>query len=136
MKEQKNKVANWFKAHKEEIILFGTGIAVTVSIFIGMSCDKQTEYDVTDEKTCPGKLKALRDESFCDVKLMDSSDFAEKNDSTSEQSKVIYVSPHIRNLSEGKHPSVEKLNSATENGFDLQSNQTWVGSYVKGREVA
>lgn len=43
--------------------------------------------------------------------------------------RVAHADKHIRKLPNGWNPSLEKIATAKENGFDLGPRETWVDSY-------
>lgn len=48
----------------------------------------------------------------------------------------VAVNKHIRNLPDGWKASPKKIASATENGYILESGQTWVDNYTRGAIAA
>ena len=54
----------------------------------------------------------------------------------SEMIQSINVAEHIRNLSGGRTPSLQKVATALEHNFVLGEHQTWVESYTKNLPCA
>lgn len=54
----------------------------------------------------------------------------------SDLTQTVNVSEHIRNLSGGRTPSLEKVATALEHNFVLGEHQTWVESYSKNYHCA
>ena len=54
----------------------------------------------------------------------------------SEMVQSINVTEHIRNLSGGRTPSLQKVATALEHNFVLGEHQTWVESYTKNLPCA
>lgn len=54
----------------------------------------------------------------------------------SDLTQTVNVSEHIRNLSGGKTPSLEKVATALEHNFVLGEHQTWVEAYTKNYHCA
>ena len=137
MEEKKNKVTQWLKAHKNELIVLGIGAASIALLAIGLNneeiIDKLNEYLESLEKTYPDEQQTLNDESFCDSFIETS--YREET-SVVRCSTTCEVCSHIRNLQEGRHASASKIATAADNGFDLEPGQTWVESYTKGDVAA
>lgn len=54
----------------------------------------------------------------------------------SDLARTVSVSEHIRNLSGGRTPSMEKVATALEHNFVLGEHQTWAESYSKNNHCA
>ena len=129
----KKSTKAWIKEHKKELILAGVGTAISLGlVYIGLKEKDQileifNKFEDTDVKDI---------ETFkANIPIPVQSETLELTDSSSNMS-LSEVMKHVRNLPEGQHPSIEKINSASENGFELLENQTWVTDYTKGRSAA
>lgn len=76
------------------------------------------------ETVCQASSEALM--------LVESTDVQE----ITEMVQSINVTEHIRNLSGGKTPSLQKVATALEHNFVLGEHQTWVESYTKNLPCA
>lgn len=74
---------------------------------------------MSKETVCQASSEALM--------LVESTDVQE----ISEMVQSINVTEHIRNLSGGRTPSLQKVATALEHNFVLGEHQTWVESYTK-----
>ena len=130
MKTKKSTKA-WIKEHKKELILAGVGTAISLGlVYIGLKEKDQileifNKFEDTDAKD----IETIK------ANIPIQSETLELTGSSSNMS-LSEVMKHVRNLPEGQHPSIEKINSAADNGFELLENQTWVTDYTKGRSAA
>ena len=76
------------------------------------------------ETVCQASSEALM--------LVESTDVQE----ITEMVQSINVTEHIRNLSGGKTPSLQKVATALEHNFVLGEHQTWVESYIRNLPCA
>lgn len=129
---EKHKFVNWVKDHKKQLLIAGISVTAVIGIIIGLknkeaikelwenlenSLSKTTEKlpeSITIVKTDPQVI-----EEVIPVRLY-----------TSPQ-ETFGVSQHIRNLSGGRHHSIEKAAEAAALGIDLLSHQTLVDTYTK-----
>ena len=129
---EKHKFVNWVKDHKKQLLIAGISVTAVIGIIIGLknkeaikelwenlenSLSKTTEKlpeSITIVKTDPQLI-----EEVIPVRLY-----------TSPQ-ETIGVSLHIRNLSGGRHHSIEKAAEAAALGIDLLPHQTLVDTYTK-----
>ena len=88
---------------------------------------------ITNDNLTFSTDKSYKISSFVDsapeIKIDDITDF-------NLESKSFQVSEHLRNLPSNQKPSLEKLALAAERGITLESGQTLVDSYVKGKIAA
>lgn len=125
--EEKRKCVQWIKEHKKELIFAGLSTGAVIAIMLGIK-NKET----FDRKM---NLKHfLSDSSDNSLNIIIKDDLI--SDSFADDSVLIEVSPHIRNLHEGWSASPNKIETALENGFALKDGQTWVESYKKECLVA
>lgn len=129
---EKHKFVNWVKDHKKQLLIAGISVTAVIGIIIGLknkeaikelwenlenSLSKTTEKlpeSITIVKTDPQLI-----EEVIPVRLY-----------TSPQ-ETFGVSQHIRNLSGGRHHSIEKAAEAAALGIDLLPHQTLVDAYTK-----
>lgn len=129
---EKHKFVNWVKDHKKQLLIAGISVTAVIGIIIGLknkeaikelwenlenSLSKTTEKlpeSITIVKTDPQLI-----EEGIPVRLY-----------TSPQ-ETFGVSQHIRNLSGGRHHSIEKAAEAAALGIDLLPHQTLVDTYTK-----
>lgn len=129
---EKHKFVNWVKDHKKQLLIAGISVTAVIGIIIGLknkeaikelwenlenSLSKTTEKlpeSITIVKTDPQLI-----EEVIPVRLY-----------TSPQ-ETFGVSQHIRNLSGGRHHSIEKAAEAAALGMDLLPHQTLVDTYTK-----
>lgn len=129
---EKHKFVNWVKDHKKQPLIAGISVTAVIGIIIGLknkeaikelwenlenSLSKTTEKlpeSITIVKTDPQLI-----EEVIPVRLY-----------TSPQ-ETFGVSQHIRNLSGGRHHSIEKAAEAAALGIDLLPHQTLVDTYTK-----
>ena len=129
---EKHKFVNWVKDHKKQLLIAGISVTAVIGIIIGLknkeaikelweklenSLSKTTEKlpeSITIVKTDPQLI-----EEVIPVRLY-----------TSPQ-ETFGVSQHIRNLSGGRHHSIEKAAEAAALGIDLLPHQTLVDTYTK-----
>lgn len=129
---EKHKFVNWVKDHKKQLLIAGISVTAVIGIIIGLknkeaikelwenlenSLSKTTEKlpeSITIVKTDPQLI-----EEVISVRLY-----------TSPQ-ETFGVSQHIRNLSGGRHHSIEKAAEAAALGIDLLPHQTLVDTYTK-----
>ena len=123
--EVKQKFCEKVKEHKTEILVAG-GIIVSVAAVILIS----RKWDLLNSQNITNLLKDGAKAKSNVVPLVPVTIQNTIIDSTSD-GRIIEISKHIRNLPEGWKPSLEKLNTALMNGFELAENQTWVDDYPK-----
>ena len=129
---EKHKFVNWVKDRKKQLLIAGISVTAVIGIIIGLknkeaikelwenlenSLSKTTEKlpeSITIVKTDPQVI-----EEVIPVRLY-----------TSPQ-ETFGVSQHIRNLSGGRHHSIEKAAEAAALGIDLLPHQTLVDTYTK-----
>lgn len=129
---EKHKFVNWVKDHKKQLLIAGISVTAVIGIIIGLknkeaikelwenlenSLSKTTEKlpeSITIVKTDPQVI-----EEVIPVRLY-----------TSPQ-ETFGVSQYIRNLSGGRHHSIEKAAEAAALGIDLLPHQTLVDTYTK-----
>ena len=128
--ELKQEAIEWVKAHKKELITIGlSAAAVICSILFAKN---NVELESIFNKI---KIKTSKTTTVCDLsefKSVKSQNIVP--DLPSSVSKIITHSSksphtrsaHLRNLPNGHHPSLKKLEEAFNNGISLGENQTFV----------
>lgn len=122
--EESKHLFEKLKEHKAEIIAAGVTLITLAGVVIIAK-----KWNSIKEFTGAG---LLIEGPKASVSMASASTIVE-NSVTSNLScnKIVDVSDHIRNLSEGRHASAEKLATAAEHGYNLLQNQTWVIPYTK-----
>jgi len=146
MEGQKNRLLEWVKAHKKELIIGGVSASVLVGIILGIRNNGSIEalresLNKNIEKVpikIPEALQAVPDKVIHTKAMV--TDIIQPTETLSIRSSnaiqnTFEVSDHIRNLHEGWYASAEKIAIAAEHGYDLKPGQTWVDMYTK-RTVA
>lgn len=129
---EKHIFVDWIKAHKKQLLIAEISVTAIIGIIIGLknkeairelwevlenSLSKTPEKlpeSITIVQTAPPVI-----EEVIPVRLY-----------TSPQ-EPFDVSQHIRNLSGGRHHSIEKAAEAVALGIDLLPHQTLVDTYTK-----
>ena len=146
MEGQKNRLLEWVKAHKKELIIGGVSASVLVGIILGIRNNGSIEalresLNKNIEKVpikIPEALQAVPDKVIHTKAMV--TDIIQPTETLSIRSSnaiqnTFEGSDHIRNLHEGWYASAEKIAIAAEHGYDLKPGQTWVDMYTK-RTVA
>ena len=132
MEENKKGFIAWVKAHKKQLLIAGISVTAIICIIIGLKNKEaikelrealESSLSKTPEKL-PESITIVQTappvvEEVIPVRLY-----------TSPQ-EPFDVSQHIRNLSGGRHHSVEKAAEAAALGIDLLPHQTLVDTYIK-----
>lgn len=135
--EEKEVLIDWIKKHKKKLILAGVSVPVILALIIGIKNRDElvkawkslTKFaDKTSQRITDTTISAEWD----NAPVLETTDF---NIPTMELD-LINVRSHIRNLHEGQTPSEEKIMSATQRGYELKSDQTWVEEYTKRKFAA
>lgn len=121
LKTEKTSVFQWIRNHKKGVIIG----AVTAAAFVGVAVFLVTKNQKTASNVAEAIVNGAKE---CPIKL------ADKPEKFYEEIRI-YIEPHLRNLPLDKHPSLQKIATAFENGFDpnglIENNQTWVKGYWK-----
>lgn len=132
MDENKKGFISWVKTHKKQLLIAGISVTAIIGIIIGLKnkeCIKELrEYLENSLSKTPEKLP----ESITIVQtaLPTIEEVIPVREYTSPQ-EPFDVSQHIRNLSGGRHHSIEKAAEAAALGVDLLPHQTLVDTYTK-----
>ncbi|MBR6513303.1 MAG: hypothetical protein IKT46_00575 [Clostridia bacterium] len=119
MKE--NKFTAWVKSHKTELTIAGGVVLTTVStILLINNLDKVKSLIQKDVGTISIQASNIDNN-------VPGSPTAEPN----HISKIVDVREHFRKLSEGCHPSPEKLAEAARKGIELMDDQTIVDAHTR-----
>lgn len=132
MEKNKEGFIAWVKAHKEQLLIAGISATAIILIIIGL---KNKENIKELWKTIENKI------SKAPEIMPESSTIAQTTPPVIGETIPVrkYTSPqgafdvsqHIRNLSGGRHHSVEKAAEAEALGIELLPNQTLVDTYTK-----
>lgn len=148
-KQDKKTIFEWLKAHKKELAIAGASIAGVIITIIAIKNRAELKKYWDELQTAISKLSENKQSKIivnsCDTTNMKT--LSEAVDSVElpvavplnhiTANKMAFdVQKHIRNLPQGYHPSLEKIETALENGVELAPNQTWVRDYKKGLEAA
>lgn len=132
MEENKKGFIAWIKAHKKQLLIAGISVTTIIGIIIGLK----------NKESIKGLWEALENcLSKTPEKLPESITMLQTAPPVIEEVIPVrlYTSPqepfdvrqHIRNLSGGRHHSVEKAAEAAALGIDLLPHQTLVDTYKK-----
>lgn len=132
MKENKKGFIAWVKAHKKQLLIAGISVTAIIGIIIGLKNKEAIrELRETLENSLSKTPKKLP-ESIIVVQTAPPmiEEVIPVRVYTSLQ-ETFDVSQHIRNLSGGRHHSIEKAAEAAALGIDLLPHQTLVDTYTK-----
>lgn len=129
---ENNKFVIWVKSHKTELIIAGVSVTAIIGIILGLK-NKDAIKELWD--TLENSLSKTPDKISEPVTIVQTAQpvFEEVTPVrlyTSPQ-EPFDVSQHIRNLSGGRHHSIEKAAEAAALGITLLPNQTLVDTYTK-----
>lgn len=132
MEENRKGFIVWIKTHKKQLLIAGISVTAIIGIILGLK-NKEAIKELWE--TLENSLSKTSD------KLPESITIVQTSPPVIEEVIPIrmYTSPqepfdvsqHIRNLSGGRHHSVEKAAEAAALGIDLLPNQTLVDTYTK-----
>lgn len=132
MEEKKIKFIAWVTAHKKQLLLAGISVTAIIGVTIGLkNKDAIKDLWASLEKSltkAPKKIPESLNEAQVTSPVL--KDIIPSRSYTSPQ-EPFGVSPHIRNLSDGRHHSAEKAAEAASLGISLLPNQTFVDGYMK-----
>ncbi len=129
---ERHKLVDWVKAHKKQLLIAGISFTAIIGIIIGLK----------NKEDIKGLWEALENSlSKTPKKPPESIAIVQTAPPVIEEAIPVrlYTSPqepfdvsqHIRNLSGGRHHSVEKAAEAAALGIDLLPQQTLVDTYTK-----
>ena len=146
MKEKKSvstRIKETWQKNKTKIIVVGSVIVVVgAAILVKKNWDQI--YDYISKKDVAKLLRGIEEANeFVILSVSEATEDTATILSVSEAIEetvttistvrdVTNVCKHPRTLPNGWKASLEKLATATENGFLLEPNQTWVDNYTKG----
>ena len=132
MKKLKDEVLRWIKAHYKELIMAGINISGIVAAVLLCKNENVGELGSLFESI---KLAAKKPVSVIPGSQEIIEETARSIDEISKKAPH-EVGQHIRNLSNGKHPSAQKILEAAEKNIELLDNQTIVDAYSTGLKTA
>ena len=134
MKKKEQTFTGWCKDHKKEIIVVGVGITAVVVVAVGIKHYGMLERDCSSVRKLVEKgPEPIRTIAEIPVNELVPEEELGKLTHTIISGKAPHDSvKHLRNLSDGRMASAEKIATAAENGFHLQPHQTWVKAYHTG----
>ena len=120
---------SWMKDHKNELLIGGVSLAL-IAIGFGI-WRKSSEIKVSVSIPCPPQINPKDFSRNVLIPKMNAPDnvVAEVSDPVCKSKVAHYVSSHVRTLKEGWSASTQKIATASEHGYTLLSNQTWVEAY-------
>ena len=132
MEENQKGFIAWVKAHKKQLLIAGISITAITGIILGLK-NKESVKELWDAlENSLSKTPEELHESITRVQTVPPviEEVIPVRLYTSPQ-EPFDVSQHIRNLSGGRHHSIEKAAEAAALGIDLLPNQTLVDTYTK-----
>lgn len=141
MKEQKNKLIQWIKEHKKELILAGVSFTAIISIILSIknrgSITALWEYLKNSIEKAQTKMQPNSYGNMEKITVRPIAKIVSIPEVPLETTKIpINVCAHIRNLPDGHHASPEKMAEAFEQNIFLKPNQTLVKSHIRELNVA
>lgn len=124
--EKKKTFFDFVKEHKKQIVIGSVTVCAAVVVMVIFK-NITTANAQNIEKVMAKGLKTHSDVISVSLGVVEAC-----HASPPLSSKPIYVSEHLRNLPAGWKASPSKIDLASQFGFSLGNNQTWVGSYAKG----
>lgn len=142
MEEQKKGFLAWVKAHKNELIIAGIGVAALIGIIVGIknrdsiealwkSLSRVIEKSPAETlEVSQTTIENIAQSSVTVTDVITQNEIPVINVTRNFQNPF-EVSDHIRNLHEGWSASAEKIKQAEAMGIILQPGQTLVDAYTK-----
>lgn len=128
--EKKKTFFDFVKEHKKEIVIGSATVCVAVVVVvIFKNITAANAQNIIEEVVAKG-LKTHNDAVSVSSGVVEAC-----HASPPPSIKPIYVSEHLRNLPAGWKASQSKIDLASQYGFLLGDNQTWVDSYAKGASL-
>ena len=141
MKEEKKSFWEWVKQHKKQLIIAGISITALIALVVGIH-NRESLINLWNELKLridkPEEVLKGSEPNKIEVKPVCEAVTEAVTEECHESVKRAPhdVSKHVRNLSEGRHASAEKVATAADNGIDLLDGQTWVVGYSTGKNAA
>jgi len=132
MKENKKEFITWIKRHTKQLILAGISVTAIIGIIIGLKNKEAIKelWEILENslskthKNLPESITILQTTPPAVEEVIPTRMY------TSPRTPFD-VSQHIRNLSNGRHHSIEKAAEAATLKIDLLPQQTLVDAYTK-----
>lgn len=134
---EKERLTDWVKKHKKELLLSGVSVSVILALIIGIkNRDERIKawkplIKLADEASQRASALTIS-VNLEELSVLESMDY----NNPQMGAEFMDVCSHIRNLPEGRIPSVEKIASAAQRGYELKPGQTWVEQYTKRKFAA
>lgn len=117
------------KVHKKEIA-FGAAIVISVVVAVIVARNKTSFKSVMKASGVEEILTNSVETRNNAVPLIAES-VENRVTCSLPNSSIINVREHVRNLPEGWHPSIRKVELAAKYGYSLEEHQTYVNAYTK-----
>lgn len=127
--EKKKTFFDFVKEHKKEIVIGSAAVCAAVVVVVIFKNITAANAQNIEEVVAKG-LKIHSDTTSVSTGVVEAC-----HASPPLSIKPIYVSEHLRNLPAGCKASPSKVDLASQYGFSLGDNQTWVDSYAKGASL-
>lgn len=130
--KSKKELLAWIKAHQNQLILAGISITAIIGIAVGLKNRKAiVELWAVLENSLKKATKNLHKTSSATQAIPPVVEKPTMVKSHTPPQEAVEVRQHIRNLSGGRHHSMEKAAEAAAMGIELLPNQTLVDPYTK-----
>lgn len=129
---EKHKLVDWVKAHKKQLLIAGISFTAIIGIIIGLKNKEDVKglWEALENSLSKTPKKPSESVAIVQTAPPVIEEAIPARLYTSPQ-EPFDVSQHIRNLSGGRHHSVEKAAEAAALGIDLLPHQTLVDTYTK-----
>ena len=127
------KIKCWLKEHKTELIVSSISVITIAAVFVGIENRTMLEDKIAQMKKilCNSSVED-KTKKFIENATNDIGGISKEG----VRRAAHEVKSHLRKLPEGCKASKEKMALATEYGYILLPNQTWVESYRTGGNAA
>lgn len=132
MEENKKGFIAWVKTHKKQLLIAGISVTAIIGIIIGLKNEEAIKelWETLKNSLRKTPKKLPEPITMAQTALPVVEEVIPVRMYTSPQ-EPFDVSQHIRNLTGGRHHSVEKAAEAAMLGVDLLPHQTLVDTYTK-----
>lgn len=131
MEKVSKEFVTWIKAHKKQLLI--VGISMTAVIILELKNKKAIKELFKTLENAPNKTSKKLSETITIAQTaVPAIEEATQTRLYTSPKEPFDVSQHVRNLSAGRHHSIEKAAEAAALGIVLLPTQTLVDSYTKG----